>query len=175
MRAKPARRELSTRCLSASDTLGSQPRLRADHDEPTHDTDRFMGPEEIPAKLFAARIQPYHVAGCLDRLAGRRADADGRRFLRRSVKLANRYLRPGQRAAYTIQTNGTQVDGERAGTHVSGRARHLSRAPTPGNRRRSALHSRWRFPLLRRRCARYPRRPFSLPEHSVKTAGEIRP
>jgi uncharacterized protein len=33
-------------------------------------------------------------------------------FFRRSVELADRYLRPGQRAAYTIQTNGTLVDEE---------------------------------------------------------------
>jgi uncharacterized protein len=31
-------------------------------------------------------------------------------FFRRSVELAGRYLRPGQRAAYTIQTNGTLLD-----------------------------------------------------------------
>jgi uncharacterized protein len=31
-------------------------------------------------------------------------------FFRRSVELAQRYLRPGQRAAYTIQTNGTLID-----------------------------------------------------------------
>jgi uncharacterized protein len=31
-------------------------------------------------------------------------------FFRRSVELVNRYLRPGQRAAYTIQTNGTRLD-----------------------------------------------------------------
>ena len=33
-------------------------------------------------------------------------------FFRRSVELAQRYLRPGQRAAYTIQTNGTLLDEE---------------------------------------------------------------
>jgi uncharacterized protein len=33
-------------------------------------------------------------------------------FFRRSVELAGRYLRPGQRAAYTIQTNGTLIDDE---------------------------------------------------------------
>jgi uncharacterized protein len=33
-------------------------------------------------------------------------------FFRRSVELAERYLRPGQRAAYTIQTNGTLLDEE---------------------------------------------------------------
>ena len=33
-------------------------------------------------------------------------------FFRRSVDLANQYLRPGQRAAYTIQTNGTRLDAE---------------------------------------------------------------
>ena len=31
-------------------------------------------------------------------------------FFRRSVELANRYLRPGQRAVYTIQTNATLLD-----------------------------------------------------------------
>jgi uncharacterized protein len=31
-------------------------------------------------------------------------------FFRRSVELANRYLRPGQRAIYTIQTNATLLD-----------------------------------------------------------------
>src|SRR5438105_9888350 len=34
----------------------------------------------------------------------------GVEFFRRSVELASRYLRPGQRAAYTIQTNGTKLD-----------------------------------------------------------------
>jgi len=33
--------------------------FRADHEESTHDTDRFLGPEEIPAKLFGARTRPY--------------------------------------------------------------------------------------------------------------------
>jgi serine-type anaerobic sulfatase-maturating enzyme len=33
-------------------------------------------------------------------------------FFRRSVELAERHLRPGQRAAYTIQTNGTMIDEE---------------------------------------------------------------
>ena len=33
-------------------------------------------------------------------------------FFRRSVELAERYLHPGQRALYTIQTNGTLVDEE---------------------------------------------------------------
>jgi uncharacterized protein len=33
-------------------------------------------------------------------------------FFRRSVELAERYLRPGQRAAYTIQTNGTLLDSD---------------------------------------------------------------
>jgi uncharacterized protein len=33
-------------------------------------------------------------------------------FFRRSVELANRYLKPGQRAIYTIQTNGTLLDAE---------------------------------------------------------------
>jgi uncharacterized protein len=36
----------------------------------------------------------------------------GVEFFRRSVELASRYLRPGQRAAYTIQTNATLVDEE---------------------------------------------------------------
>jgi uncharacterized protein len=36
----------------------------------------------------------------------------GVEFFRRSVELANRYLQPGQRAAYTIQTNGTLLDEE---------------------------------------------------------------
>ncbi len=36
----------------------------------------------------------------------------GVEFFRRSVELANQYLRPGQRASYTIQTNGTLIDEE---------------------------------------------------------------
>jgi uncharacterized protein len=36
----------------------------------------------------------------------------GVEFFRRSVELANQYLQPGQRAAYTIQTNGTLLDEE---------------------------------------------------------------
>ena len=36
----------------------------------------------------------------------------GIEFFRRSVRLAQQYLRPGQRAAHTIQTNGTLVDAE---------------------------------------------------------------
>lgn len=36
----------------------------------------------------------------------------GVEFFRRSVELAGRYLRPGQRAVYTIQTNGTMIDEE---------------------------------------------------------------
>ena len=36
----------------------------------------------------------------------------GVEFFRRSVELAERYLRPGQRAVYTIQTNGTLLDAE---------------------------------------------------------------
>ena len=33
-------------------------------------------------------------------------------FFRRSVEVAERYLKPGQRAVHTIQTNGTLIDGE---------------------------------------------------------------
>jgi uncharacterized protein len=36
----------------------------------------------------------------------------GVEFFRRSVELADRYLQPGQRAVYTIQTNGTLLDEE---------------------------------------------------------------
>ena len=36
----------------------------------------------------------------------------GVEFFRRSVELVNQYLRPGQRAAYTIQTNATKLDEE---------------------------------------------------------------
>ena len=36
----------------------------------------------------------------------------GVEFFRRSVELAERYLQPGQRATYTIQTNGTLLDDE---------------------------------------------------------------
>ncbi len=36
----------------------------------------------------------------------------GVEFFRRSVELAERYLKPGQRAVYTIQTNGTLLDEE---------------------------------------------------------------
>ena len=46
------------------------------------------------------------------RLAGGRADADGVEFLRRSVELVNHNLQHGQRAEYTIQTNGTRLDAE---------------------------------------------------------------
>jgi uncharacterized protein len=35
-------------------------------------------------------------------------------FFRRSVEIAKRHLRPGQRAAFSIQTNGTLLDEERA-------------------------------------------------------------
>src|SRR3954470_13799103 len=36
----------------------------------------------------------------------------GVEFFRRSVELAQRHLRPGQRATYTIQTNATLIDAE---------------------------------------------------------------
>jgi MoaA/NifB/PqqE/SkfB family radical SAM enzyme len=36
----------------------------------------------------------------------------GVEFFRRSIELADRYLQPGQRALYTIQTNGTLLDDE---------------------------------------------------------------
>ena len=36
----------------------------------------------------------------------------GLEFFRRSIELADQYLQPGQRAAYTIQTNGTLLDEE---------------------------------------------------------------
>ena len=36
----------------------------------------------------------------------------GLEFFRRSVELAQRYLKPGQRASYTIQTNATLLDAE---------------------------------------------------------------
>ena len=58
-------------------------------------------------------------------------------FFRRSVELAQRHLRPGQRAAYTIQTNGTLLDEEWAsffrsttswsGSRSTGRARCTTR------------------------------------------------
>ena len=48
-----------------------------------------------------------------DRLAGRRADADGARLLPRARSSSRTsYLQPGQRAVYTIQTNGTLLDEE---------------------------------------------------------------
>ena len=34
----------------------------------------------------------------------------GLEFFRRSVELVDRYLQPGQRPVYTIQTNGTKLD-----------------------------------------------------------------
>jgi hypothetical protein len=46
--------------------------FRADHEESTHDTDRFLGPEEIPAKLFGARLRPYHPYCAPDRLGSMR-------------------------------------------------------------------------------------------------------
>ena len=33
-------------------------------------------------------------------------------FFRRSIEIAQRYLKPGQRAVHTIQTNGTKIDAE---------------------------------------------------------------
>ena len=36
----------------------------------------------------------------------------GLEFFRRSVEITNRYLKPGQRANHTIQTNGTKLDAE---------------------------------------------------------------
>ncbi|MFZ0973347.1 MAG: radical SAM protein [Solirubrobacteraceae bacterium] len=36
----------------------------------------------------------------------------GLEFFRRSVELVDHYLKPGQRAEYTIQTNGTKLDAE---------------------------------------------------------------
>ena len=36
----------------------------------------------------------------------------GVEFFRRSVELVDRHLRPGQQAAYTIQTNGTKLNSE---------------------------------------------------------------
>ena len=52
-------------------------------------------------------------AGGHDRLAGWRADDDGARFLPPLGRAgASEYLQPGQRAAYTIQTNGTLLDEE---------------------------------------------------------------
>ena len=38
----------------------------------------------------------------------------GVEFFRRSVELVDQHLRPGQRAEYTIQTNGTKLDAGRA-------------------------------------------------------------
>ena len=60
-------------------------------------------------------------------------------FFRRSVELAERYLRPGQRAAYTIQTNGTLLDGDWADV--------LRRARLPRrdlDRRAARLHDAYR-------------------------------
>ena len=53
-------------------------------------------------------------------------------FFRRSVELVDRYLQPGQRAAYTIQTNGTKLDGEWAAFPAPARVpgwHHRSMAP----------------------------------------------
>ncbi|MGZ6565276.1 MAG: hypothetical protein ACXVHB_31950 [Solirubrobacteraceae bacterium] len=36
----------------------------------------------------------------------------GLEFFRRSVELVDQYLRPGQRADYTIQANGTKLDAD---------------------------------------------------------------
>ena len=85
----------------------------------------------------------------------------GVEFFRRSVELAERYLRPGQRAAYTIQTNGTQLDEEWAaffrehdflvGLSIDGPARDARRLP--GGQGRQGL-VRPRDARARRSCRR---------------------
>ena len=56
----------------------------------------------------------------------------GLEFFRRSVELVDRYLKPGQRAEYTIQTNGTKLDAEWAALLQGARVprRHFHRRPS---------------------------------------------
>ena len=89
-------------------------------------------------------------------------------FFRRSVELAESHLSPGQRAPYTIQTNGTKIDEERectpARSACAGRPRvraHEEREDAPachnqGPKRRERLYPLPRPCLARVREAHAP-------------------
>jgi uncharacterized protein len=74
---------------------------------------RFRMAEELLEAYIRQLIEAHsHVPEVTIAWQGGEPTLMGVEFFRRSIELANEYLRPGQRAVYTIQTNGTLLDEE---------------------------------------------------------------
>jgi serine-type anaerobic sulfatase-maturating enzyme len=74
---------------------------------------RFRMADELLEEYLRQLIEAHkHVPEVTIAWQGGEPTMMGLDFFRRSVELAERYLRPGQGAAYTIQTNGTLLDEE---------------------------------------------------------------
>ncbi len=74
---------------------------------------RFRMSEEQLEEYLRQLIEAHaHVPEVTIAWQGGEPTLMGLDFFRRSVEIAERHLRPGQRAVHTIQTNGTLIDGE---------------------------------------------------------------
>jgi serine-type anaerobic sulfatase-maturating enzyme len=74
---------------------------------------RFRMADELLDRYLRQLIEAHgHVPEVTIAWQGGEPTLMGLDFFRRSVEIAQRYLLPGQRTAYTIQTNGTRLDEE---------------------------------------------------------------
>ncbi len=73
---------------------------------------RFRMAEELLETYLRQLIEAHEVPEVTIAWQGGEPTLMGIDFFRRSVELAAGFLRPGQRAAYTIQTNGTLIDAD---------------------------------------------------------------
>src|SRR5579863_10187664 len=71
---------------------------------------RFRMAEDLLETYLRQLIEAHTVPEVTIAWQGGEPTLMGIDFFRRSVELAEGLLRPGQRAAYTIQTNGTLID-----------------------------------------------------------------
>jgi uncharacterized protein len=73
---------------------------------------RFRMAEDLLETYLRQLIEAHEVPEVTIAWQGGEPTLMGIDFFRRSVELAEGFLRPGQRAAYTIQTNGTLIDAD---------------------------------------------------------------
>ena len=74
---------------------------------------RFRMADELLETYIRQLIEAHAPAPAVDvAWQGGEPTLMGLEFFRRSIELVDRYLSPGQRAAYTIQTNGTKLDAD---------------------------------------------------------------
>ena len=77
--------------------------------------DRFRMADELLETYIRQLLESHRTPQVTVAWQGGEPTMMGLDFFRRSVELVNEYRRPGQRISYTIQTNGTKIDGDWAG------------------------------------------------------------